>query len=84
MIQSQRPSYACCKLIILFKKWTRHLFYSHGYGSYVGKFAFYAKIFQEQGFDVIGMDFKGFGHSEGLRGFIEDRADFYEEGFDFV
>jgi len=30
------------------------------------------------------MDFKGFGHSEGLRGFIEDRAQFYEEGLDFV
>jgi alpha-beta hydrolase superfamily lysophospholipase len=57
---------------------------SHGYGSYVGKFAFYAKIFQEQGFDVIGMDVKGFGHSEGLRGFIEDRQDFYEEGLDFI
>ena len=30
------------------------------------------------------MDFKGFGHSEGLRGFIEDRSEFYEEGFDFI
>ena len=30
------------------------------------------------------MDFKGFGHSEGLRGFIEDRQDFYEEGLDFI
>jgi len=30
------------------------------------------------------MDFKGFGYSEGLRGFIEDRSEFYEEGFDFV
>jgi hypothetical protein len=33
---------------------------------------------------VIGMDFKGFGLSEGLRGFIEDRAEFYEEGLDFI
>jgi hypothetical protein len=30
------------------------------------------------------MDFKGFGHSEGLRGFIEDRSEFYEEGLDFI
>jgi hypothetical protein len=30
------------------------------------------------------MDFKGFGHSEGLRGFIEDRAEFYEEGYNFI
>jgi|LauGreDrversion4_2_1035121.scaffolds.fasta_scaffold137585_2 alpha-beta hydrolase superfamily lysophospholipase len=44
--------------------------YSHGYGSYVDKFAYIAKIFVENGFDVIGMDYKGFGHSEGIRGFI--------------
>ena len=57
---------------------------SHGYGSYVDKFAFVAKLFVEQGYDVIGMDFKGFGHSAGLRGFINDRNEFYDNGFQFV
>lgn len=37
----------------------------HGYGSYVGKFAYIAKHFVEKGYDVIGMDYKGFGYSEG-------------------
>lgn len=50
----------------------------------MGKFAFFAKLFVDQGYDVIGMDFKGFGHSEGLRGFIADRDEFYEEGYQFV
>jgi hypothetical protein len=27
------------------------------------------------------MDYKGFGHSEGVRGRIESRADFYEDGY---
>jgi hypothetical protein len=30
------------------------------------------------------MDMKGFGYSEGIRGLIEDRDDFYKEGYDFV
>ena len=53
----------------------------HGYGSYVGKFAYIAKLYVEAGFDVIGMDFKGFGYSEGVRGFIGDREQFYDEGY---
>ena len=58
--------------------------YSHGYGSYVDKFAYIAKIFVENGFDVIGMDYKGFGHSEGIRGLIEDRDSFYNDGYQFI
>ena len=57
---------------------------SHGYGSYVGKFAYYAKLYRDQGYEVIGMDYKGFGHSEGVRGRIESREDFYEDGFQFI
>jgi alpha-beta hydrolase superfamily lysophospholipase len=38
---------------------------SHGYGSYVGKFAYVAKYFVEAGYDVIGYDYLGFGLSEG-------------------
>ena len=30
------------------------------------------------------MDYKGFGHSEGVRGRIESRADFYEDGYQFI
>lgn len=51
-----------------------------GYASYIGKLAFLAKPFVEAGFDVIGMDFKGSGSSEGMRGQIVDRDQFYEEG----
>ena len=62
----------------------RNLFYhSHGYGSYVGKFAYVGKLFVDQGYDFIGMDFKGFGYSEGTRGLIESREDFYQEGYEF-
>jgi len=56
----------------------------HGYGSYVGKFAYYAKLYHDQGYDVIGMDYKGFGYSEGVRGRIESRADFYDDGYQFI
>lgn len=48
------------------------------------KFAYVAKPFVEAGHDVIGMDYKGFGHSEGIRGFIGDRHQFYEDGYQFV
>lgn len=30
------------------------------------------------------MDYKGFGHSEGTRGYIGDRNEFYTDGFNFV
>jgi pimeloyl-ACP methyl ester carboxylesterase len=50
----------------------------------VDKFAYIAKPFVEAGYDVIGMDYKGFGHSEGLRGFINDRNEFYDNGYQFV
>ena len=56
----------------------------HGYGSYVGKFAYLARLFVAQGYDVIGMDMRGFGYSEGTRGIIEDREDFYQEGYTFL
>lgn len=58
--------------------------FSHGYGSYVDKFAYIAKPFVEQGYDVIGMDYKGFGHSEGIRGLIADRHQFYDDGYQFI
>lgn len=33
---------------------------------------------------MIGMDYKGFGHSEGTRGWIDDRDQFYEDGYRFL
>lgn len=67
-----------CILVTTFEQDDKVLcVYSHGYGSYVDKFAYVAKLFTEKGIDVIGMDYKGFGHSEGTRGLIEDRHQFY-------
>jgi alpha-beta hydrolase superfamily lysophospholipase len=77
IILRPKELYACCKSF----NETRNILLSHGYGSYVGKFAYYAKLYHDQGYDVVGMDYKGFGHSEGVRGRIESRADFYEDGF---
>jgi alpha-beta hydrolase superfamily lysophospholipase len=48
----------------------------HGYGPYVGKFAFIAKKFSEQGYDFVGYDYPGFGLSEGPRGYVKDKEQF--------
>jgi alpha-beta hydrolase superfamily lysophospholipase len=47
------------------------IFYVHGYGAYAGEFAFYLREFANQGYQVFGMDQRGFGHSEGERGLFE-------------
>lgn len=56
----------------------------HGYGSYVGKFAYIAKKFSEHGFDVVGYDYPGFGLSEGPRGVINDADAFVNDGIEFI
>jgi len=56
----------------------------HGYGSYVAKYAYMARIFVEHGFEVCGLDCMGFGHSEGVRGVIRSQDDFYRDGVNFV
>lgn len=38
----------------------------------------------ERGHDVVGLDYKGFGHSGGIRGYIGDRHEFYTDGYGFV
>lgn len=43
----------------------------HGFGSYVGKYAFLAKLYIDSGYEVCGLDCMGFGRSEGIRGFIK-------------
>ena len=43
----------------------------HGFGDYVGRFGYLAKAFANQGYDFVGIDQRGYGHSEGRRGVIE-------------
>jgi acylglycerol lipase len=56
----------------------------HGYGSYVDKFGYVAMDFANSGYDVIGFDFRGFGHSEGPRGLIENTDNFIKDAIKFV
>jgi alpha-beta hydrolase superfamily lysophospholipase len=44
----------------------------HGYGSWAGKYAYYAKHFANAGYDFVGMDFRGFGNTPGKIGHIKD------------
>lgn len=44
----------------------------HGYGDYVGRYAYFARYFSEAGYDFLGIDQRGFGLSEGRRGIIEN------------
>ena len=43
----------------------------HGYGSYTGKYGYYAKYFADKGYDFVGFDFRGFGKTKGQRGHID-------------
>lgn len=43
----------------------------HGYGSWTGKYGYYAKYLADAGYDVVGFDFRGFGRTKGKRGHIE-------------
>jgi len=42
----------------------------HGFGSYTGKYGYYAKYFADQGYEVVGFDFRGFGKTEGQSGHL--------------
>ena len=41
------------------------IYFVHGYGEYVGRYAYFAKYFAEAGYDVMGIDWRNFGHSQG-------------------
>jgi alpha-beta hydrolase superfamily lysophospholipase len=43
--------------------------------------AFFFKIFAESGYECIGMDQRGFGVSEGERGYIDSADDIYNDQF---
>ena len=45
----------------------------HGLNDYVGKSAHIAAQIAEIGVEVVGFDHRGFGRSEGIRGFIENQ-----------
>lgn len=47
------------------------IFYLHGFGSYCERYAYQAQAFAEAGYEVIGMDQRGFGNSGGHRGLFE-------------
>jgi pimeloyl-ACP methyl ester carboxylesterase len=47
------------------------IFFIHGYGEYVKRYAYFGKVFAENGYDFVGIDQRGFGYSEGERGMIE-------------
>ena len=45
----------------------------HGHGDYIGRYAYLAEQIAMEGYDVIGIDQRGFGRSEGQRGILESR-----------
>ena len=45
--------------------------YVHGYGSCTHKMAYLAEYFAQRGYEFAGIDQRGFGKSEGVRGRIE-------------
>jgi len=60
------------------------VFYLHGYGTYAGNTAYFFKAFAEEGFDVFCYDQRGFGKSEGERGFIESADQLYHDNWKFI
>ena len=55
----------------------------HGYTDHIGNKAHIAKKFAEAGYDVIGIDMKGFGKSEGRRCFVRRYQDLVEQHLSF-
>ena len=45
------------------------VYYLHGYGGHSGKMAFLGKALAENGFEFLAYDFRGFGKSQGKRGY---------------
>ncbi|TNV72937.1 hypothetical protein FGO68_gene8328 [Halteria grandinella] len=46
------------------------IFYIHGYGEYVQRYGYFAKLYAEAGFDFVGLDQRGFGYSNGNKGLL--------------
>ena len=60
------------------------VFFVHGYGDYVGRYAYFAKQFAEQGYDFVGIDQRGFGRSDGRRGIIESEEQAISDQIKYV
>jgi alpha-beta hydrolase superfamily lysophospholipase len=45
---------------------------AHGVGEHIGRYARVAQYFVDRGIVVYGFDYRGHGHSEGQKGYIED------------
>lgn len=43
-----------------------------------------AKVYADNGYDVVAMDYKGYGRSEGRKGLIRSKDELYEDCFQFV
>ena len=55
------------------------VFYIHGFGSYCERYAYQARALAESGYEVIGMDQRGFGNSGGHRGLFESQDTVYSD-----
>ena len=58
--------------------------YFNGYGSYVGQASYQAKYYAEHGYDFVGMDYRGYGKSEGQRYLIPSKDGLYNDCAHFV
>lgn len=47
------------------------VYFHHSYGSYLEKYAPVVEFYQRAGFEVVGFDMRGFGHSGGERGMVD-------------
>lgn len=57
----------------------------HGYGSWTGKYGYYAKPLAEAGYDVVGYDLKGFGNSIPYpAGELDEFPDLIEEAYAYT
>lgn len=69
------PATATAKAVLLCL-YPLPLNFSPGYGEYVGStFEYYAREFAEHGITSVGFDYRGFGRSEGIRGYIKKHDD---------
>ncbi len=55
------------------------IFYIHGFGSYCERYAYLAQAFADAGYEMIGMDQRGFGNSGGQRGLFESNKVVYAD-----
>ena len=55
------------------------VFYIHGYGSHASANGALAKVLAAKNYEVFAIDQRGFGHSDGIRGVIEEKSHVYDD-----